>query len=379
MKNTLRRHTVCRAAIFLLLLLFFLLLPCISSARTVEASNEKEPGFDEEDFLSMLPEEYREIFTDGEGGFSFPDLQEFLSLCMKILSGELSTGGGSVANAAGMILIGSLFTLLEKTLRERHASSLLRLVLLSCGAVIVFSMLSPLLSAAQSHLSSVIAFVSRLLPLLTGAVVAMGGVSTASVSSIGLQLSLSFISETLLGVLLPLIKITAALEFVFIVCDNQGLFAFVKTLRRTFLTVLGGVTTLILTVFAFQSVIAARTDSVTLRAFRYTAGSLVPMVGAAVSESAKTLLSGLDLIKTTLGAAALFVLLLMLLPILAKLLVGRFSFLFLGTLADAVENKEFSALFHCAFGFSGALVALTAIADLMLIVSFAITATVSLS
>lgn len=378
MKKVPRQHIILRAAP-LLFALFLLLLPYVSSAQIVETANENGSGFDEKDFLSMLPEEYKAFFTNSEGGFSFPDLQDFLSVCVKILTGELSSGSGNIGIAAGMILIGSLLTLLEKTLREKYASSLLRLVLLCCGAVAVFSMLSPLLSAVQSHLASVIAFVSRLLPLLTGAVVAMGGVSTASVSSIGLQLSLSFISETLLGVLLPLLKITTALEFVFIVCDNKGLFVFMKTLRRTFLVVLGGVTTLILTVFTFQSVIAARTDSVTLRAFRYTAGSLVPMVGAAVSESAKTLLSGLDLIKTTLGAAALFVLLLMFLPILAKLLISRFSFLFLASLAEATENKEFSALFHCALGFSGALAALTAIADLMLIVSFAITATVSMT
>ena len=163
-----------------------------------------------------------------------------------------------------------------------------------------------------------------------------------------------------------------------VITGNKGLSSFGSTLRKAFLSLLGLVTTLILTVFAFQQVLAAKQDSLSLRAFRYTAGNMIPLVGSAFSESSKTLLSGLSLIRATVGGAGAAVVLLMLLPVLVQLLLARLIFQLSRSFSEALDNTLLTSLFSCGVSAAGGLCALVALSDLGVLVAFAVTMYTSL-
>lgn len=139
-----------------------------------------------------------------------------------------------------------------------------------------------------------------------------------------------------------------------------------------FLFLLSGISAFILAVFAFQNLVAAKTDSAALRAFRFTAGGFVPMVGSALSESSKTLSAGLDLIRSTVGAVAVISILLMLLVPLSSLFVYSILFSFSSSFAKALENDLLSSLFSIASSTVNGLIALIILCDLPLILCLAI-------
>ena len=96
------------------------------------------------------------------------------------------------------------------------------------------------------------------------------------------------------------------------------------------------------------------------------------MVGAALSESSKTLSAGLDLIRSTVGAVAVLSILLMLLVPLSSLFVYSILFSLSSSFAKALENDLLSSLFSIASSTANGLIALIVLCDLPLILCLAI-------
>ena len=105
---------------------------------------------------------------------------------------------------------------------------------------------------------------------------------------------------------------------------------------------------------------------------------MIPLVGSAFSESSKTLLSGLSLIRATVGGAGAAVVLLMLLPVLVQLLLARLIFQLSRSFSEALDNTLLTSLFSCGVSAAGGLCALVALSDLGVLVAFAVTMYTSL-
>ena len=105
---------------------------------------------------------------------------------------------------------------------------------------------------------------------------------------------------------------------------------------------------------------------------------MIPLVGSAFSESSKTLLSGLSLIRATVGGTGAAVVLLMLLPVLVQLLLARLIFQLSRSFSEALDNTLLTSLFSCGVSAAGGLCALVALSDLGVLVAFAVTMYTSL-
>ena len=349
---------------FLLCTLYFFILPAPCIAL------EEDVHYDA--LLEALPEEYAEYFLNGEGRVTLPTLPDFLALCFDSLRSVLLEGTGSLKHTMALILLCSLFTMLEKSFREQRAAGALRICVLLSGLLCIGQALPSLFSLASAHLEKLSGFLSGLLPILSSINLAMGGVNSATVCTVAISVFLSLTGEWCLGLLFPLQKICFAFDLTALICENTGLSSLAGSIKKMFLFLLSGISAFILAVFAFQNLVAAKTDSAALRAFRFTAGGFVPMVGSALSESSKTLSAGLDLIRSTVGAVAVISILLMLLVPLSSLFVYSILFSFSSSFAKALENDLLSSLFSIASSTVNGLIALIILCDLPLILCLAI-------
>lgn len=330
----------------------------------------------EEELEKAIPEELQELFL-GENGISLPELPYFLRFSLAQIKESLKENRIELRLLLGLSLLCSIFTLLQKCLR-REDKGVLHLCVLLSGCFCIVGGLSGLFLLTGTHLTKLSAFLSAMLPVVTGASLSMGGVGQAAVGGTAFTMIFSLIGNFTSGILLPLLQVGTVFDLCAVVTGNKGLSSFGSTLRKAFLSLLGLVTTLILTVFAFQQVLAAKQDSLSLRAFRYTAGNMIPLVGSAFSESSKTLLSGLSLIRATVGGTGAAVVLLMLLPVLVQLLLARLIFQLSRSFSEALDNTLLTSLFSCGISAAGGLCALVALSDLGVLVAFAVTMYTSL-
>jgi stage III sporulation protein AE len=108
---------------------------------------------------------------------------------------------------------------------------------------------------------------------------------------------------------------------------------------------IGIVTAIVMGTLALQTVISAVKDSAAIRAARYAASGMIPVVGGTVAASLSTLASGVTYVKGVIGAGACAVVLVMLISPLVLLILNRAAVSAAITLADFLGVGSVSRLY----------------------------------
>ena len=322
-----------------------------------------------EELIELLPSGYAELFSEN-GSFAIASADRFFNFILGLIRETIAEEGGRLIPLLSLVALCGLFSAFEETSSQKNTRTILQLCFLLSGLFAVLPGIYQVFSDAELHLQELSAFVTAILPALSGVLLSMGAVNSFSLSGISLSMILSFLSQFVLGMLFPFLKLSFTFDLFSIVTDNVGLSTFASKIKKGYLWLMGLSTTVILTVLAFQNVIASKTDSLSLRAFRFTAAGVVPIVGQTIAESSKTLLSSLDMLRSSVGILGVGVILLMLLPELFSLLFKKMIFDIAASMSDACGSKILSSVFHSASSVIGGVVALVSLADLLFALSF---------
>ena len=152
-----------------------------------------------------------------------------------------------------------------------------------------------------------------------------------------MKIVLGIVGAVATDLLLPLSFAMLALALVSSFGDG-GAAKVGKGIKSFFMFGLGIVTSVSSAAIALQSVIASASDSAALRAARYAASSLVPVVGSSVSSAISTLAGGLAYAKSAVGAAAVAVVAAISVTPLVTLLLYRAAFSLAVSLLEYVDS-----------------------------------------
>ncbi len=225
------------------------------------------------------------------------------------------------------------------------------------SSLFIFSSLMPVISSAEKSLGELSVFFSGLIPIASGILLSSGNVNSSAAQAMNMNITLAVVSAAMPRLLLPLCFALFALALLGSL-DGGGISSLSKSIKGLYMWILGIGTTVIIAAMSMQSVISGARDSAYLRAAKYAASGMIPIVGSTVSGAMNTLAGGLSYIKSTVGASAVAVIVLLSLAPLVKLLLIRLSFSvsisFLEFVSAPIGQRMLSA-------FRGALDALTAL------------------
>ena len=152
-----------------------------------------------------------------------------------------------------------------------------------------------------------------------------GNVASATAQAVNLNLTFGVVSHLATDFLLPLASSLFAFALLSGISDG-AVSSISKGVRSAFNWALGIATTVIIAASSMQSVVATAKDSAYLRAAKYAASGMIPVVGSTVSGALGTLAGGLSYLKSTVGIASVFVIISISLSPLVSLLLLRFAF-----------------------------------------------------
>lgn len=214
------------------------------------------------------------------------------------------------------------------------------------ASVSVYPSLYSLFYSVGESLEAISSFFGAALPVMTAITTATGSVKTAAVQAANMNVALGIVGAVSVRLLLPLSF--ALLAIALVSSFGDGAVSTVgKGIKSLFTFGLGIVTAISSAAVSLQTVIASASDTASLRAARYAASGLIPVVGSSVSSALSTLAGGLAYAKSTVGAAAIVVILVLSMTPLFSLLLYRAVFSiavsFLEYLGNSVGSRCFSA------------------------------------
>ncbi len=315
-------------------------------------------------------QDYLEILPGSSGGERVEDALS--SVGFDALLGEiLNAAEGSLAPAASFFAL--VMGLTAMIALGEHAFPTERFDKRGVGAVSSVIAAAALLSqtrgavnAVSSSLSELTVFFTGLVPILSGVLAAGGGAESAAMQAMNMNLTLGIISFVQSELLMPLVATLFCLSAVSGI-DSGGVSKIAKSIKSFFLFACGLITAVLAAVLAMQSLITNAKDSAYLRAARYAASGMIPMVGGSVSSALAALGGGLSVLRGAVGTGAIVAIAGMALSPLIMLLLYKLSlnvavFLLEASGASSGGVRAFSAV-------KGALDALIAVYSMTVLIT----------
>lgn len=269
------------------------------------------------EFEEALPDKFEGLTEDTDQMIERIGLRGLISEISDVLSEGKGEIGGFFLLLLGVVILSSLSSLLGEKL-----AGAVRVVINIAASLIIFGKLSNVFSDTLSSLTKANGFFSALIPVATGIISLGGGVASAGVQSSGMYLTLSLLGGVGNEIFGSISSIGLALSLVSGVGGRISE-AVGEGVKKIFTQILGIFTAIFTASLSLQGLIASSADTATMRAAKYAASGLIPMVGTTVSGVMSTLASGLSYAKGIVGGGAIVALILMLLPQLIYLLLLR--------------------------------------------------------
>lgn len=218
-------------------------------------------------------------------------------------------------------------------------------------------------------------FSKALLPTLSAAVAAGGGVVTAGFRQVASIFFAELLISLIRGVLLPLVYIYIAAAAANAMLPGQRLKSVGKAISKCITWLLTGLLLLYTGFLTFSGAMTGSADALTVQLTRSAMGT-VPVVGGIISDAAGTVLAGAATVKNAVGVVGMLaVLALCLMPFL-RLAVQYLLYKLAAFLAGTVGSPDLMELIESLGGAFGMILGMTAACALLLLISIATTITV---
>ena len=290
------------------------------------------------DFENALPDGFSDM-SNSEKLIDMASPESLLSYIIGGISGEKSKIISFLFTLLGSATLISLASLCHGSLSEQAQTA----VGVICS-MLIFSGISPLIATVTDGITKLSKFFASLIPITVGITALGGGSATASAQAVGMYTALSSVGGLGGEIFLALSAFGMAMSLLS-AFGNEGVGSVTRGFRSLFGWVTGIFTALLTAAFSLQTIVASSVDRGAMRAIKYAASGLIPVVGSTVSGAISTLASGLSYAKGIIGGGAILVMLYMAISPLVVLLIYRLALTLAGIFSDFASCSVASRIF----------------------------------
>ena len=355
------------------------ILPLFLNLTAVCTSAEMPEGYS--DIVENLGEDVEKYLHEGiysensdEVGSAVTEMSKgefWLRTAADIFEDELTYSIKLFSKLLAFVVLSAVFGAFGRSFSSEALSGAVRF----CSTTAIFA---SVIHLESEHLMRVETFFDRLSGMMgamipvTGAIWAMGGnVGTASASTSALYVFMNVCQGVFAKSVLPVCCLFSALALCNSLSLEMGLDGLCGALKRTYTTFLGIIMTVLVASLASQTTLTSSADSMSARAAKLISANVIPVVGASVGDTLRTVATSVQYLKGVVGIGGIIFIALLLLPVLISLLLSRLAFLLSGGIADMLGCSTESKFLSELGGVYSIMIAVVSISSVMFI--FALT------
>lgn len=292
-----------------------------------------------DDIYSFLPEETQEIFDrEGLSAHNSEWMEEldtagFFSLIFSFFKEGISSPLSAVCKTLSVLILCSLMSSYSP---DSKIGAAVDSVCTVSTALVLAVPVYEIIAAAKQALTGMTAFMSGAVPVFA-AVKAAAGKPVSVTGGAGVLLfacqALSYLCTFLL---VPFMNSYLALG----ICSSFGgkntASGIMKTIKKLSMWVLSLCVSVFLFILSAKGIAGKGADTLAMKTAKFVLGTIVPVVGTALSESASGVAASLSALSGTAGIYIILGVFIIMLPLLAQLICWRLSLILI---------KELSSLF----------------------------------
>lgn len=301
------------------------------SALNVCAQDISELEKSVEDLMNSLSDEVK---TDMESiGATSTDLLDLQNVSYEkvmnlILDKFSSNSVGALSSCAvviAILILNALIDSYKSALRQSSMQEVLSVVSTLCITTTLVLPIIDLISDSILTITDASNFMLIYIPIMVAILTFSGQAVTGASYYSMMVLACQGVSQLSTKFISPLLNVYLGFCVSSSITDRVNL----RSLCQMFSKVIKWLISFTMTVFSalmtIRGMITTAYDSVTARAVRFTMSSFIPIVGAALSESYKTIQGSINLLRTGAGVFVILAILVVFLPTIARCLMWLIS------------------------------------------------------
>lgn len=251
-----------------------------------------------ESFEEILPDELSGISRDTDSLIESVGIPRLISEIKSILERD---GSRVIGFFLSCIALGALMAL-----SAGISGGLAKTATVALGSVVslrIFLSVAEIFTSVEQNLKELCTFFGSAIPIFTAVSVSSGAVGSASVQAMGMNFTLSLINGAGTGIMLFAVELGLAFAMLSFFGDER-ISALSANASSFFKWIIGISATAIIATLSLQSVVSGAADTAAMRAAKYAASGMIPVVGGTVSGALSTLTAGLAYVRGVIGAGA---------------------------------------------------------------------------
>lgn len=229
--------------------------------------------------------------------------------------------------------------------------------------------LHSLARSGEQAMTELAAFSDVLLPAMTAATAASGGLTASAAIYAGTALFSNVLMRAMTELLLPMVYAYAAMCAACAVCKTDLLSRVAKLIRWVFQTGLKTFLFLFTAYLSITGLISGSADGTMLKAAKLTLSGVVPVVGSMISDASETVLVGAAAVRNSVGVFGMLAVIAVCLGPFLRIGIQVLLLKAAGAVGAALGPKPLLSLLDAIGEAMGFLLAMTGTMALMLLIS----------
>lgn len=281
---------------------------------------ESEAG----ELLDKVPEEARDFLEDMETDGEVTDMvnsftpQKFLSGVWKTFQEQLRAPVRLLVSLTGILVLCALLESFGASFSSGGVEAVFGVVVAVFISSIIIDPIVGCIVDAREVIQDFGVFILTFIPVFAGVVTASGQPMTGAAYNLFLFWMCQVTARLVTAVFLPLLCAYLALSVISVVCPKLELGGLIDGIKTFVTWALGLILTVFIGLLSVQTVVAAGGDTIAARTTKFFIGSMIPVVGGALSDLFAAAQGCIQLVKGTLGAFGVLVTAVTFLPVLIR-------------------------------------------------------------
>ncbi|CDZ24162.1 Sporulation stage III protein AE [[Clostridium] cellulosi] len=220
----------------------------------------------------------------------------------------------AIAAVTGILLACALLATLKNSFAESSMHNVFNVVTALCVASVILVPITQCISFCATVIKQSSTFMLAFIPVYTALAAASGHPASAIATQSLLLGSSEILSQIVSTTFVPMADIYLAFCVIAAVSPQINITGIAEFIKSAVSWALGLCLTIYTGILTVQGAIASATDNVTIKAAKFVVDGSIPVIGGAISDAMNTVISCAGLLKTSVGAYAIVVLILAFLP-----------------------------------------------------------------
>ena len=268
------------------------------------------------------------------------DNNKVLGLITKLLGPNIKNAILTLSGVMIVVIINSVLKAISENLGNESVSKVAYYIEYILIVTIIMHNFSNVITSVKQALQELSAFSNSLIPLLSTLVIATGNVTTSGMIEPILLIAVTFISNFVINVLIPIILVAFALEVVSKISNQVQVKKLSAFMKKGSLWTLTTVLTLFMTIASLEGGLTSSIDGVTLKAGKSIVSAVIPVVGKILGDAVDTVMGYSNIIKNAVGFIGIIVIISICVKPIINLTVLTITYKLGAALSEPIADKQ---------------------------------------